>query len=120
MSEGPVLVVISVDPEVSHRANEAVRIALGIIAGENDVIIALLGPAAKILSPEVEDYVDGEDILKHITTLKKLGQLFHVARDATRHDGDPGDWNPIGVEVAPLDTPQLARLMASSRRVLVF
>lgn len=117
MSEAPVLVVISVDPEASHRANEAVRIALGIIAGENDVVIALVGSAAKILDPDVEEYVDGEDILKHVTTLKKLGQPFHVEESALRDDGD---WNAVGVEIIPIDRAKLAEMTAESRRVLVF
>ena len=42
-TDSPVLVAVSVDPETSHRANEAVRIALGILAGENEVVIAFLG-----------------------------------------------------------------------------
>ena len=117
MPEAPVLVVIAVDPETSHRANEAVRIALGIIAGENDVVIVLLGPAAKILDSEVEEYVDGEDILKHVATLKKLGQTFHVEGDAIPGNGS---WNATGVEVVPIDRTKLAGLIAASRRVLVF
>ncbi len=117
MSEAPVLVLISVDPEISHRANEAVRIALGIIAGENEVVIALVGPAAKILDAEVEDYVDGEDILKHVTTLKKLGQPFHVEESGM---GAAGTWNVTGVEVIPINRAKLAELTAESRRVLVF
>ena len=117
MHEAPVLVVISVDPATSHRANEAIRIALGIIASENDVVIALLGPAAKILSPEVEDYIDGEDIVKHLTTLKKLGQTFQVERDAIPGDAE---WNAVGVAMVPLDGNRLADLVARSRRVLVF
>ena len=61
-SDAPVLVAVSVDPETSHRANEAVRIALGVLAGENRVTIALLGAGAKVLDADVEDYVDGEDL----------------------------------------------------------
>ncbi len=117
MAAENVLVIVSVDPETSHRANEAVRIALGIIAGENDVTIALLGPAAKIFSAEIEDYVDGEDTLKHVATLKKLGQSFHVERDAIPDDGD---WNAGGPTVVPVTTEKLARLIAESDRVLVF
>lgn len=112
-----VLVIVSVDPELSHRANEAIRIALGIIAGENDVTIVLLGPAAKILGAEVEEYVDGEDILKHLATLKKLGQAFHVARKAIPADND---WNAGGPAVIPIAGDELAGLIARSDRVLVF
>ena len=116
-TEAPVLVVVSVDPEASHRANEAVRIALGIVAGENDVTIALLGSGAKVLDADVEDYVDGEDLMKHLATLKKLGQRFHVERSAMRTS--PG-WNPTGLEVVPIDRADLVGLLAASRRTLAF
>ncbi len=117
MAAEHVLVLISVDPETSHRTNEAIRIALGIIAGENDVTIALLGPAAKVFDPEVEDYVDGEDIVKHVATLKKLGQVFHVERAAIRGEGG---WNANGPAIVPFDRDALADLIAKSDRVLVF
>jgi hypothetical protein len=117
MAAEHVLVLVSVDPETSHRANEAVRIALGILAGENDVTLVLLGPAAKVLGPEIEDYVDGEDTLKHVATLKKLGQSFHVERSAIPPDGD---WNAGGPPVIPISTEELAGLIAKSDRVLVF
>jgi len=117
MTETPVLVAVSVDPETSHRANEAVRIALGIIAGENAVVIALLGAGAKVLDADVEDYVDGEDLAKHLGTLRKLGQPFHVERNAIRSDDG---WNPLGLEVVPIDRADLAGLLAGSRRALLF
>jgi DsrE/DsrF-like family len=116
-TERPVLVVVSVDPEASHRANEAVRIALGILAGENTVTIALLGAGAKVLDADVEDYVDGEDLLRHLGTLKKLGQPFHVERGAMRSDHG---WNSLGLELVPIDRAELATLLAGSRRALVF
>jgi hypothetical protein len=114
---GAVLVAIGADPETSHRANEAVRIALGIVAGENEVAIALLGPAARILAAGAEDLVDGEDTQKHLATLKKLGQRLLVERDAISPEAG---WNPLGIPVDPLDRAGLADLMAESRRVLVF
>ncbi|MGH7321835.1 MAG: DsrE family protein [Candidatus Rokuibacteriota bacterium] len=117
MAAEHVLVLISVDPEASHRTNEAIRIALGIIAGENDVMIVLLGPAAKVFRPEVEDYVDGEDILKHVTTLKKLGQPFHVERGAISQGSD---WNPDGLTIIPVGAEELPDLIRKSDRVLVF
>jgi DsrE/DsrF-like family len=116
-TEFPVLVMVSVDPETSHRANEAVRIALGILAGENAVTIALLGPGAKVLDADVEDYVDGEDLAKHLATLKKLGQRFHVERNAVPRDAG---WNPTGLAVVPIDRADLAGLVAQSRRTLAF
>jgi hypothetical protein len=113
----PVLVAVAVDPETSHRANEAVRIALGILAGENAVTIALLGAGAKVLDADAEEYLDGEDLVRHLGTLKKLGQVFHVERSAFR----PGSgWNPLDLELVPIDHAQLAGLLAESRRALVF
>jgi hypothetical protein len=117
MTEAPVLVMVSVDPETSHRANEAVRIALGVLAGENAIVIVLLGAGTKVLDATVEDYVDGEDLVKHLGTLKKLGQRFHVERGAIRPDGG---WNPMGLEVVPIDRADLVGLLAGSRRALVF
>ena len=117
MTAEHVLVVVSADPEASHRANEAVRIALGILAGENDVTLVLLGPAAKILGPEIEDYVDGEDTLRHVATLQKLGQVFHVERSAIPSDDA---WNSGGPPVIPISTDELAAAIAKSDRVLVF
>ncbi|MGH7358712.1 MAG: DsrE family protein [Candidatus Rokuibacteriota bacterium] len=116
-TETPVLVVVSVDPEHSHRANEAVRIALGILAGENAVTVALLGAGSKVLDADVEDYVDGEDLARHLATLKKLGQQFHVERRAARSEAG---WNPAGLAVIPIDRADLAGLLAGSRRTLVF
>jgi hypothetical protein len=116
-TERPVLVVVSVDPEASHRANEAVRIALGILAGENTVTIALLGAGAKVLDADVEDYVDGEDLLRHLGTFKKLGQPFHVERSAMR---SAHGWNSLGLDLVPIDRAELATLLAGSRRALVF
>ena len=116
-AEAPVLVVVSVDPEASHRANEAVRIALGVLAGENAVTVLLLGAGAKVLDADVEDYVDGEDLVRHLSTLRKLDQKFHVERSAIRRDGG---WNPLGLEVVPVDRVDVVGLLAASRRALVF
>jgi sulfur relay (sulfurtransferase) DsrF/TusC family protein len=116
-TEAPILVAVSVDPETSHRANEAVRIALGILAGENALTIVLLGAGAKVLDSEAEDYVDGEDLVRHLGTLKKLGQAFHVARSAVRRDLG---WNPIGLDVVAIGQAELAHLIAKSRRALFF
>jgi hypothetical protein len=112
-----VLVLISADPASSHRTNEAIRIALGILAGENPVSILLMGPAAKVLTSEVEDLVDGDDLQHHLATLRRLGQVFHVHRDAIA--GGEG-WNPDRATIVPFTTDDLPRLLAGSRRVLVF
>src|SRR5260370_38432068 len=72
------MVVISEDPRVSHRANEAIRIALGIVAGDNEVHVVLTGPAVHLLDEDTDDLVDGDDIAKFRAALKKLGVPLHV------------------------------------------
>ena len=62
MARQPVLVLISEDPRASHRANEAMRIALGVVAGENEVDIVLAGAGAHLLDEDTDELVDGDDI----------------------------------------------------------
>ena len=93
----PVLVLISEDPRASHRANEAMRIALGVVAGENEVSIVLTGAGAHLLDEDTDELVDGDDIAKVRASLRKLGIPFHVEAasvpsDASWNaDGAPGD-----------------------------
>jgi hypothetical protein len=113
----PTLVLISEDPRVSHRANEAMRIALGIVAGENDVRIVLAGPAVHLLDDETDDLVDGDDIAKFRAALRRLGVPFHVA------GGDPAaaaDWNGDGHPVVPVTTTEIAAMLSRATRFLVF
>jgi predicted peroxiredoxin len=114
----PVVVLISEDPRSSHRANEAVRIALGIAAGENDVRIILSGPAVHLLDTDTDDLVDGDDIAKYRGALKKMGIPFHI--DESSLPAEKGDWNEEGHPVIPVSTDEIARLIAGGRRVIVF
>ncbi|MEX2221451.1 MAG: DsrE family protein [Candidatus Rokuibacteriota bacterium] len=116
MSPGqPTLVLISEDPRVSHRANEAMRIALGIVAGENEVRIVLTGPAVHLLDDDTDDLVDGDDIAKFRASLKKLGVPFHVegAHPAA-------DWNGEGHPVVPATAADVAAMVSRATRFLVF
>ena len=112
----PVLILISADPRTSHRANEAVRIALGILAGETEVRIVLGDKAVAMLQEDTEDLVDGDDIAKHLSTLVKLGQAFHVDERAL-----PGiEWNAAERTLIPVSPAEIADLITRSERVLVF
>ena len=113
----PVLVLISVDPRASHRANEAMRIGLGIVSGENEVTIVLTGPAVHLLDDDTDDLIDGDDIAKFRANLRAVGVPFHVAADALPRDGE---WNAEGHAVIPVSPSQIADLVRGSRRVLVF
>ena len=114
---GPVLVLIGADPRESHRANEAMRIGLGIVSGENEVVLVLGGPAAHLLDADTDDLVDGDEIARYRASLKDLGVPFHV--EETAWPPDPG-WNTAGHPVIPVSPARLADLVRGSRRVLIF
>jgi len=113
----PVVVVISADPRTSHRAFEAMRIGIGIVAGENPVTFVLTGGAAHLLDADTDELVDGDDIAKFRATLRALGVPFHVETSAI----PPGaDWNEEGHEIRPVTTDGIAGLLRAARRSLVF
>ena len=113
----PVLVIISEDPRASHRANEAMRIALGVVAGENPVRIVLAGPAVHLLDEDTDDLVDGDDIAKFRAALKKLGVPFHV--EAASLPSRPG-WNADRHPVVPVSPEEIAALVPQAKRFMVF
>ena len=113
----PVLVIVSEDPRISHRANEAIRIALGVVAGENPVKVVLSGPAVHLLDEDTDDLVDGDDIAKFRAALKKLGIPFHV--EATTLPSTP-DWNVEGHPVVPVSAAEIAAFVARASRFLIF
>jgi hypothetical protein len=112
----PTLVLISEDPRVSHRANEAMRIALGIVAGENEVRIVLTGPAVHLLDDDTDDLVDGDDIAKFRAALRKLGIPFHIEGAAPA----PADWNGDGHPVVAVTAAEVAAMLPEATRFLVF
>jgi len=113
----PVLVLISADPRRSHRANEAMRIGLGIVSGENEVSFVLSGPGVHLLDADTDDLIDGDDIAKFRATLRTLGIPFHV-EEASRPP-EP-DWNADGHPLRFVSATAIVDLVRTSRRVLVF
>jgi hypothetical protein len=115
--EAPVVVLIAVDPRTSHRAFEALRIGVGIVAGENAVTFVLVGPAAHLLDADTDDLVDGDDIAKFRDNLKRLGIPFHVEAEAV--PADP-DWNESGHPIVRVSPAELSALVRAGRRFIVF
>lgn len=113
----PVVVLISADPRASHRANEAMRIGLGITAGDTEVCFVLTGPAAHLLDGNADDLVDGDDIARFRASVKELRVPFHVEKPAIPDDPD---WNADGHEVIAVTRERIAELIRQGRRVLVF
>ena len=113
----PVVVLISVDPRRSHRANEAMRIGLGVVAGENDVTFVLTGPAVHLLDADTDELVDGDDIAKFRASLKKLGIPFLVEAGAA--PADPS-WNADGHPVRSITAEEIAALLPRAERFVIF
>ena len=93
------------------------RIALGIVAGETPLDIVLTGPAVHLLDEDTDDLVDGDDIGKFRTALKKFGIPFHVEKDAV--PAGPS-WNADGHPVTPITPDGIAALVAKAKRFIVF
>ena len=117
MSDEPVLVLISADPRHSGRAFEAMRIGIGIVAGENTVTFVLSGPGTHLLDADTDDLVDGDDIAKFRENLKRLGVPFHVEADSIP---DERDWNADGHPVVPVTREAITDLVRAARRFVVF
>jgi hypothetical protein len=113
----PVLVLIGADPRRTHRAGEALRIALGIVSGENEVVIVLSGPGVHLLDEDTDDLVDGDDIARYRANLQALEIPIHVEEQA--RPADPG-WNADGHPVVLLAPGAITDLVRRSRRTLVF
>jgi hypothetical protein len=78
-----VMVVIAEDPTTTHRPVEALRIALGLCAGDHNTTIVLLGRAPLLLTDEIEDVVDVEILEKYRPSLGQLDVPFIV--DSSAH-----------------------------------
>jgi hypothetical protein len=115
--EQPVLIVIGADPRSSHRAFEAMRIGVGVVAGENEVTFVLRGPAVHLLDADTDDLVDGDDIAKFRDNLKRLEVPFHVEEDAIPADAD---WNEGGNPIVTVSSARIAELLRQGRRFIIF
>lgn len=110
-----VVVVIREDPQKSHRAVEALRIALGLSTGENPLSVVLLGRAPLMISKEPEDIVDGEIMEKYLPSFKHLKIPFVVpVGTGARFDLD------LEFDVKELPEEAIRIVVADSDRILVF
>ena len=117
MAEEPVVVLITTDPRLSHRAFEAMRIGTGVLAGENEVTFVLVNGAVHLLDDDTEDLIDGDDIARFRSNLHALDVPFHVEASAI----PPGSgWNTEGLRVVPVSRERIADLVRGARRFLIF
>jgi len=70
--------VISEDPCVTARPVEALRIALGLCAGDHETIVVLLGRAPLLLMKDTDEIIDVDILEKYLPSFKHLSIPFIV------------------------------------------
>lgn len=110
-----IVVLIREDPEKTHRAAEALRIALGLGTGENPLTVVLLGRAALLLSEDPSGLVDAEILEKHLPVFKEWKTPFVLQSGSRRRF--PLD-NGFSIREASLK--EIASLIGAADRILAF
>lgn len=67
-----IAVVIQEDPRKTHRPVEALRIALGLVAGSHVTTVVLLDEAHRLLSDDLDDIVDVDILEKYLPSVEQL------------------------------------------------
>ncbi|HYM88411.1 MAG TPA: hypothetical protein VES92_04775 [Nitrospiraceae bacterium] len=73
-----IAVVISEDPYMTARPVEALRIALGLCAGDHETTVVLLGLSSRLLMQDTEEIVDVDILEKYLPSFKHLSIPFIV------------------------------------------
>ena len=71
-----VAVIIQEDPRITHRPVEALRIALGLVAGSHRTTVILLGEAVRLLTKDSDDIVDVDILEKYLPSIEQLDIPF--------------------------------------------
>ena len=79
-----IAVVIQEDPQKTHRPVEALRIALGLVAGSHATTVILLGDAIRLLSDDTDDIVDADILEKYLPSVEHLDIPFVLQSHADR------------------------------------
>jgi hypothetical protein len=112
-----IVVLIDIDPMKSHRAVEALRIALGLGSHNEgkDVSLILSGRAPFLLAKDTTDIVDGEILEKHLPVFIEWGTPFSIASDA--------EIPPHYIQdcvTKPITPHEIATALETADRVLIF
>jgi hypothetical protein len=110
-----IVVVIQEDPQKSGRAVEALRIALGLGAGENPMTVVLLNQAPLLLSEDTDDIVDVDILEKHLPVFKELNIPFLLEQDSRSRFSLDTDF-----KMREASESDIATTIAAADRVLVF
>jgi len=109
-----IAVVISGDPFRTARPVEALRIALGLCAGDHETSVILLGRAPFLLMKDIEEIIDADILEKYLPSFKHLSVPF-VVEPATVMDAWSDDFS-----VTPRTPDEIRQLIRSADRNLIF
>ena len=109
-----IAVVISEDPYVTARPVEALRIALGLCAGDHETTVVLLGRASLLLMEDTEEIVDADILEKYLPSFKHLSVPF-IVEPGTAMDAWSDDFF-----VTTRTADEIRQLVRSVDRSLVF
>ena len=110
-----IVLIIQEDPRTSARPVEALRIALGLAAGENPITVILIGQAVQLLAEDTDEIVDVEILEKYLPSFEHLQIPFLLvlpSGQASEHQE--------GFAVTVGSSESARQAMASADRVLVF
>jgi len=79
-----IAVVIREDPRKTHRPVEALRIALGLVAGTHETTVVLLNEAVRLLSEDLDDVIDMDILEKYLPSIEQLEIPFILQSDTDR------------------------------------
>ena len=106
--------VILEDPCVTARPVEALRIALGLCAGDHETTVVLLGRASRLLMTDTEEIMDVDILEKYLPSFKHLSVPF-IVEPGTVMD----DWSDsFSVTIRTAD--DIRQLIRTVDRSLVF
>jgi hypothetical protein len=109
-----IAVVISEDPLMTARPVEALRIALGLCAGDHLTTVVLLGRASTLLGEDTEDIIDVDVLEKYLPSFKQLGVPFVIATGATMTT------SPEGFCITFRTSDEIRQIVRSADRSLIF
>ena len=109
-----IAVVISEDPCVTARPVEALRIALGLCAGDHETTVVLLGQAPKLLREDTDEIIDVDILEKYLPSFKHLSIPF-IVESGTAMD----DWSD-SFSITTRTADEIRQLIQTVDRSLIF
>ena len=109
------VILIREDPIKTHRASEAIRIALGLSTGPNPVMIILLENARQLISDDAYDLPDGEILEKYLPVIKNLKLPIVVPIGSVKDFFLDQEFN-----IQESSSSQIGSLVSHADRVLTF